>query len=211
MSATSPLLGTCQAVGERQGVRLWGPLDLTLGRGRAVHVQGANGSGKTTLLRTLAGLRRPAAGRIVHGGPTWFIGHATPLADELDARSNLRDLLDLHQAEVDAARIDAWLTRQGLPARRAVRQLSAGQRRRITLAPLWLAPRPLWLLDEPFDALDQSTCEALARWSAAHLAGGGAIVLSSHQSLPAGFPRCDVLRLGAAAPATRPAGQELTP
>ncbi|MCD2340450.1 heme ABC exporter ATP-binding protein CcmA [Ideonella azotifigens] len=184
-------------VGVRQGRRLWGPLTLALSAGSALHLQGPNGSGKTTLLRTLAGLRAPAAGHCERDGEAWFIGHALPLADELDALANLRGWLGL-SARVDDAVLQAWLDQMQVPRQRPLRQLSAGQRRRLALAPLALQPRPLWLLDEPFDALDAAGQSALCALAQSHLASGGALVLSAHQGLPAGFPACEALRLGPA-------------
>ena len=74
-----------------------------------------------------------------------------------------------------------------MPLSRPVRLLSAGQRRKLALSPLALAPRALWLLDEPFDALDTGACDALAALAAHHVAAGGAIVLTSHQPLPDGL------------------------
>ncbi|NZD48009.1 ABC transporter ATP-binding protein [Sphaerotilus sulfidivorans] len=76
-------------------------------------------------------------------------------------------------------------------AHRLVHEGEPVQRRRLALAPLQLAPRPLWLLDEPFDALDRAACERLAVRAQAHLAAGGALLLSSHGALPEGFPACE--------------------
>ena len=187
-------------VGERQGRRLWGPLERQVRSGNALHVQGQNGSGKTTLLRTLAGLRRPVAGRVATRAALWYIGHQTPLSDELDAARNLRFWFDqAGSAEVTDTAITDWLEAWPLPRHRPLRQCSAGQRRKLALAPLWLAPRPLWLLDEPFDALDRTACTVLADAARRHLAQGGAMVLSSHQTLPEGFPTCEALVIGNAA------------
>ena len=98
---------------------------------------------------------------------------------------------DLAGAPRDGALVEHWLQQERLPARRVLRECSAGQRRRLALAPLQLAPRPLWLLDEPFDALDRAACERLAVRAQAHLAAGGALLLSSHGALPEGFPACE--------------------
>jgi heme exporter protein A len=88
----------------------------------------------------------------------------------------------------------------GVPDR-IVRHLSAGQRRKLALARLRLMVHPLLLLDEPFDALDAQGCAWLTALAHAHLRRGGAMVLTSHQALPADFPACRVLDLkGSAVP-----------
>ena len=107
---------------------------------------------------------------------------------QLEATLNLRLLLDVAAApRLGEDRLLAHLAGQGVPLGRPVRLLSAGQRRKLALSPLALAPRALWLLDEPFDALDTGACDALAALAAHHVAAGGAIVLTSHQPLPDGL------------------------
>jgi heme exporter protein A len=78
----------------------------------------------------------------------------------------------------------------------AVRTLSQGQRRRVALSRLALsAPSSLWVLDEPFDALDTDGIAALHELLARHAAGGGAVVLTSHQALTLASPVPRVLQL----------------
>ena len=181
-------------MGERNGLRLWGPLDFAVRAGEALHLRGPNGCGKTTLLRTLAGLRPPLAGQVERSSACSFLGHHDGWAEDLRARLNLELFAQLHGG--DAAAIPASLSDLGVPDR-AVRHLSAGQRRKLALARLRLVARPLLLLDEPFDALDTHGCAWLTALAHAHLRGGGAMVLTSHQALPADFPDCRILDLKA--------------
>jgi heme exporter protein A len=73
--------------------------------------------------------------------------------------------------------------------------LSAGQRRRLSLARVLAAPRPVWLLDEPTTALDAASQERLQNVMQAHLADGGVIVAATHA--PLGLAAPEELQLGA--------------
>ncbi|MGH6770442.1 MAG: heme ABC exporter ATP-binding protein CcmA, partial [Xanthobacteraceae bacterium] len=73
--------------------------------------------------------------------------------------------------------------------------LSAGQRRRLSLARLTAVARPIWLLDEPTTALDAAAQDTLAGLMRAHLAGGGLILAAAHG--PIGFDSATELTLGA--------------
>lgn len=177
---------------------LFDALDLRVPRSRWMMLAGPNGSGKSTLLRAIAGLARPIAGEIRWRGAVrradsaeWradclYQGHASGWKDSLDARENLALQCALDGVALDAPDIDAQLARVGLDrqARLPFVRLSAGQRRRLSLARLSLSRRPLWLLDEPGTALDAAGLQTLAALIDAHLSDGGLAVVATHQPLP---------------------------
>jgi heme exporter protein A len=182
---------------DRGGRMLLESLDLTLQSGQALVVTGHNGSGKSTLLRSLAGLLPPASGRIrlldtdganvdmpshIH-----YAGHLDASKATLTARENLafwQAMLAL-PGFPPLMSPDEALARLAIPhvADLPVGYLSAGQRRRVGLARLLLAPRPLWLLDEPMTALDAKAQHIFTDCMREHLASGGLIVAATHAPL----------------------------
>jgi heme exporter protein A len=74
--------------------------------------------------------------------------------------------------------------------------LSAGQRRRLSIARIVAVSRPVWLLDEPTSALDVPSQARLSEVMRNHLAGGGIIVAAAHGAI--GLDRARELKLGAA-------------
>ena len=190
--------------GER---RLFAGLDLAVGPGEWLHVQGENGAGKTSLLRMLASLAHPEEGEICWHGESiqelaedyrrdlLFLGHHGAVKEDLTPFENLKLAAQLDNtplADKDALQA---LGRFGLRGREdlAVRCLSAGQRRRVLLARLAVRKAPLWILDEPFTALDVKAVEMLSCLIEDHLAGNGMVILTSHQSMP--LPNGKVLKL----------------
>jgi|RhiMethySRZTD1v2_1073278.scaffolds.fasta_scaffold01380_16 ABC-2 type transport system ATP-binding protein len=169
-------------------------IDLDVERGDIVLLRGPNGAGKTTVLRALAGLvpvvrgearvlghdlrvdPRPVRRRV------GLLAHATGLFDDLTVGDNVTFWGRATRAT--AGDIDAALSLVGLSGRLRgvpVARLSAGQRRRTSLACL-LARRPeLWLLDEPHAGLDSDARDLLDGLVRQAVAQGATVVMSSHE------------------------------
>jgi heme exporter protein A len=188
----------------RRGDRLlFENLGFALQAGAWLHVRGANGAGKTSLLRLLAGLGRPEAGAVRWNGveiargdsatrrDIAFQGHQGGLKDELSALQNLRSAAAIDGLPLREDAALAALRRVGLRGREdlPLRVLSQGQKRRAALARLLARQARLWILDEPFNALDASGVELVGELLAAHLAGAGLAVLTSHQPIPLAAPQ----------------------
>lgn len=196
----------------RGGRTLVADLSFELRSGEALVVTGPNGAGKSTLLRALAGLLAPASGSVAVTGEgvdaedpaavhAHYVGHADAMKSALTARENLSfwaAALAARNVRQVAATPDEVLRRVGLPqvADLPTGWLSAGQKRRVALGRLFVAPRPLWILDEPATALDRAAQDRLAVEMATHRKTGGLIVAATHA--PLGLEDAHELRLGEA-------------
>jgi len=188
----------------RGGREVFSDLSFALAAGEAMVVTGRNGAGKSSLLRMIAGLIRNAAGRLqlAGGAPdtaiaeqAHYLGHQDALKPSLSVGENLRFWTEFLGARGD---IESALNAVelapliDLPAA----YLSAGQRRRLSIARLIAVPRAIWLLDEPTSALDAPSQKRLADLMRAHLTGGGMIIAAAHG--PIGLERARELKLGPA-------------
>lgn len=186
-----PLLAARGLSFTRNDEPVFGPLDFVVAAGEALLVQGGNGAGKTTLLRVLAGLLRADAGEIHIDGRVAkadlraraiaYLGHLPALKADLDSLENLDFLCGLHGRRARQLPGNA-LGMVGLAGYEdtLARQLSAGQKKRLSLARLWLSPAPLWLLDEPYANLDLDGINLVNRMISAHLRDGGAALVTTH-------------------------------
>jgi heme exporter protein A len=185
------LVGTGLAA--RRGGRLvLENLSFSVGAGELLAITGPNGAGKSTTLRLIAGLLRPAAGKIILDPPAkdgiaaavHYLGHLDALKANLSLAENLVFWLRLWRGSGIA--VGAALDRVGLGALADLPAgvLSAGQRRRAAIARLLLDRRPIWLLDEPTAALDADAEKMLGELIRDHLFGGGLAVAATHRPLP---------------------------
>lgn len=194
-------------------------VDLDVQRGSIALVHGPNGAGKTTLLRTCAGLvpvvdgeaivlghdLRDSAERRAVRRRVGLLSHATCLYDDLTVADNVHfwaRACRASPAEADAAM--AALGVDGRLANVSVAKLSAGQRRRTSIAAM-VARRPeLWLLDEPHAGLDASARDTIDGLVQAAAAAGATVVIASHELERAGAVATSVVHLAGGTVHTRP-------
>jgi molybdate/tungstate transport system ATP-binding protein len=160
----------------RQGRFRLDGISLTVPRGRYAMLMGRTGSGKTTVLEVVAGLRRPAAGRILLGDRdvtgldtadrnVGYVPQDGALFRTMTVRQNLGFALEIrrHPQSDIAKRVEelaGWLELGHLLDRRAI-GLSGGETQRIALGRALAHGSPVLLMDEPLGALDEETRERL--------------------------------------------------
>lgn len=186
----------------RGGRDVFRGLSFGLSAGEALVVTGRNGAGKSSLLRMIAGLVRIAEGRLTLGGgdpglligeQAHYLGHQDAMKSSLTVGENLQFWTKFLGADHG---IELALEAVGLAslADLPAAYLSAGQRRRLSIARLVAVPRPIWLLDEPTSSLDVPSQKRLAELMRDHLSNSGMIVAAAHGAI--GLERARELKLG---------------
>ncbi len=180
---------------ERGDLQLCSLVSFKIVGGQILHIQGPNGIGKTTLLMILAGLLPTPeshlknrsldwAGMSTSEWPILYIGHLAGMNAGLSVRENLTFLQGINDSN---ANLSLALDMVGLSGYEEVviSRLSSGQKRRVSLARLWMenGPDALWLLDEPFNSLDTMMIRRLSERLDQHVSRGGRVILTSHQAL----------------------------
>lgn len=176
----------------RAGKIVFARLAFRVEAGGLLILRGPNGAGKSSLLRLMAGLILPAHGALLwngedvsedadsHRSRAAYAGHD----DALKPGLSVSEHLEFHAAlrGTTGARIDEALASFGLAAlaKTQARFLSAGQRKRVALARLIVAPSQLWLLDEPSNGLDARSVALLEATIARHRKEGGIVVAATH-------------------------------
>lgn len=172
-------------------------VNFSVKSGSGIFLRGDNGVGKTTLLMAIAGYLHIGAGEI-----TWrtdndndneeenslienlhFIAHQDAIKPTLSLKENLMFWCSLYggapEKVIDALKIvglsHAIDFEAGL--------LSAGQKKRLSLARLLVANRALWLLDEPTSSLDKQGDELVVSLIDNHLERGGIAIIATHLDL----------------------------
>ena len=139
-------------------------LDLSLYRGDKVALVGPNGAGKSTLLKMIAGVLKPDSGQIRYGthvSKTYFAQHQL---EELHPGNTVFEELDNAAPGWSISQVRTLLGSflfQNDDVDKKVSVLSGGEKCRLALAKMLVAPKPLLCLDEPTNHLDIASADIL--------------------------------------------------
>lgn len=198
--STSQLLEAKNVSCSRNARHLFSGLSFCLKNGQVLLLEGKNGSGKTSLLRIICGFREPDEGEIrwcnqaikdrAYYTQMAYVGHLDGVKQELTVSENLKVSLALGQA--GRYSIPQALERVKLLGydNTLVQSLSAGQRRRLSLARLLISSKCLWILDEPFTAIDKEGIKLIELLMHEHIRHNGMLILTSHHNVE--LPTMDV-------------------
>lgn len=175
------------------GRTLFQGLGICLMPGALLVIKGENGSGKSTLLSQLAGLHKPASGKIEYAqediytsenysSNSLFLSHNNCLNPQLTVWENMRYWQKLmgEKTLIDAA-IHYFDLEPLLEMRCS--DLSMGWQQRVSLARLIYIPASVWLLDEPTSHLDDDGIALFNSLIMSRMEQGGIIVMSTHAQL----------------------------
>lgn len=170
-------------------------VELTVKPGACAGIVGYNGCGKTTLLSIIAGALKADKGSILFNGrqaaghlrvfaeEAAYVPQENPLMEELTVRDNLllwyrgsrkRMEQDLRGGAAAMLGVDKMLNR-------TAGKLSGGMKKRVSIACALSNHAPVLVMDEPGAALDLECKELIRNYLREYMAGGGAVVLTSHE------------------------------
>lgn len=159
---------------------LYSGVDMVVRRGERIGIVGVNGSGKTTLLRLIAGDLGLDKGSVTFGSQVTWTYYAQHQTEALDLGNTVieevrRVAPSLGETQVRSV-LGAFLFR-GEDVEKVVGVLSGGEKARVALAKLLVAPGNLLLMDEPTNHLDLESAESLAGALEGY---GGTLLFVSH-------------------------------
>jgi len=144
-------------------------INLTIEEPAIYVVLGPNGAGKTTLFRTIAGILEPYSGDVVFDGESVtasrdvrkrinYLSHYNAIPEEMTVYDALTFYANVQGGSAD--QVLGLLNLQELRDKK-VSDLSQGQKKKVSIAKVFLRERDLYLMDEPTSNLDPGSSKEI--------------------------------------------------